>query len=500
MKPFGVFLFLVSVFLLLGIISLIFPSGGLRLGNNLTLHFPAPDDILRPENSVYADISGILYFEREGYDSLLFEDPMTGFFPDSVTEQEPGVIPADTMTDDAAVADTVMAKIYDTAKIYPLEFPPANDTVLDRFFRSLSDIEINGGQLRILHYGDSQIENNGISSILRNRFQSRFGGSGIGMFPVVSPVVHSASVEVMTRGSWVRYTPLKTTGRNDRDRYGLLLSYSALSEDKEGNAEGSFTIRPTRYGHSRSRAMKELKIFPGYNEEPFLLEITHGGETLNTELFFPSDSLRVIRQSLPSVTGEYTVLIRGEGSPGIHAVSLDDVSGIAVDNIPMRGSSGLEFSRADTALMRRMIEVLNVRLVLLQFGVNVVPGVADDYTFYENALRSQLEFLRTVDPRLCMIIVGVSDMARKTPGGNFESYPNIELIRNAQRNAALKSGYAFWDLYNAMGGRNSMPSWVMNSPPLGQPDYTHFSYRGSALVGDLLYNSIAEEYRKWRSR
>lgn len=498
---------MLSVFLLLGVISLIFPDGGLRFGDSFTLHFPGPDDVLRPDDRKYADIPVLEDIIKTSSDSLTSFDPVNDF--GSLTERMPDSIMAGTRRDDAGTDGKIMAEIPETAVkderepgefIYPLEFPSGNDTLLNRFFRSLNDVELSGGRLRIVHYGDSQIENNRISSTLRNRFQRRFGGSGIGMFPVVSPVVHSASVEVLTEGNWRRHTPLDTKENNTYGRYGLLMSYSVIEKDNEGNAEGEFTIRPTGYGHSRSRAMKELSIFPKYSPDPFVMEVVFDGETINAELVFPADSLTVVRQSLPSETGEYTVAIRGEGNPGIHAVSLDDVSGIAVDNIPMRGSSGLEFSGADTALMRSMIKVLNVRLILLQFGVNVVPGMADNYAFYENALRRQLEFFRLVDPGLCIIVVGVSDMARKTTGGHFESYPNIELIRDAQRNAAHGTGYAFWDLYNAMGGRNSMPSWVMNNPPLGQPDYTHFTYRGSALVGDMLYNSIALSYKNWKSR
>jgi hypothetical protein len=82
--------------------------------------------------------------------------------------------------------------------VFPLEFPDNNDTVMYPFFRHLDKTGERGKLLRILHYGDSQIENNRISSTLRNRFQARFGGSGIGMFPVVSPVPHNASIQVQT--------------------------------------------------------------------------------------------------------------------------------------------------------------------------------------------------------------------------------------------------------------------------------------------------------------
>ena len=74
------------------------------------------------------------------------------------------------------------------------------------------------------------------------------------------------------------------------------------------------------------------------------------------------------------------------------------------------------------------------------------------------------------------------------------SYPNIEQIRDAQRNAAFRSGSAFWDLYEAMGGHNSMVSWVHNDPPQAEADYTHFNPAGARVIGKMMYDALIEEY------
>jgi len=82
--------------------------------------------------------------------------------------------------------------------------------------------------------------------------------------------------------------------------------------------------------------------------------------------------------------------------------------------------------------------------------------------------------------------------------GAYESYPNIEKIRNAQRNAAFKANCAFWDLYEAMGGKNSMPSWVFAKPvPLAGKDFTHFTPEGAKIVSEMLYKALLVEYAKF---
>ena len=49
----------------------------------------------------------------------------------------------------------------------------------------------------------------------------------------------------------------------------------------------------------------------------------------------------------------------------------------------------------------------------------------------------------------------------------------------------------FWDLYEAMGGKNSMVAWVNKG--LAQKDYTHFSFKGAKYVGEMFYEAIIQE-------
>ncbi len=516
--PFAVLLFLVAVFLVLAAVSWLFPPDGIRISEDIRLRFPGPREILTPEDTQYADISHLLealnndeglflpdtgivdrhdayrYEEGEGIngqEQRLVTDTSPHLQPDRLVEQ---------LADDES--DTLLTPVAGAGSIrsvlFPLEMPPGEDGVLDGFFSSLVRSGTGGDVPRIIHYGDSQIENNRITSALRQNIQSKFGGSGTGMFPVISPAPHSASVQVITRGNWTRYTPRGRGGeRSDHNRYGLLMSYCLAEPAGADFAPASFTLRRTGTGPALSRIMNRLTVFTGFSQDTFVMEFLAGGERKDTEPVLPGDSLSSVTWDLPRDATEFTVRITGNGGVPVFAVSIDAENGVAVDNVPMRGSSGLEFTAADPALMKRMMDILNVRLVILQFGVNVVPDIADDYSWYEDALVRQLGFLKSVAPGASFIVAGVSDMSRRTAGGHYESYPNIELIRDAQRNAAFRSGAAFWDLYEAMGGRNSMPSWVAADPPLGQHDYVHFTFRGSALIGDMLYYAIMQRYEEW---
>ncbi len=495
-KPSGVLLFLLCVFTLLLLISVVFPPGGIRVGPDMYLYFPGVRDILDPADPGYADVSHL-----EDHMDKLEESLVPGYPVPAVTESEAGMPYGDSLfreKDSDATCHYAADEGALRTLIYPVQYPAGTDTLLYGFFRALEN-RGNNELIRIIHYGDSQLENDRISSVLRNRFQIRFGGSGIGMFPVLSAVPHTASLRIRPVGNWKRHTPL---GRPDpgsiHNRYGLLLSYSQLvPSDGDSVIRGSLTVRPAATGYRRSREMKELSVFFGSGKEPFTIGLSASGETLASKIVAADNSTGKISWTLPAGANEFSLILTGKGSADIYAVSIDDASGVAVDNVPLRGSRGLEFSRTDPAVMKQMIEDHGTRLVLLQFGLNIVPHIVDDYTFFENSLYRELRFIKSLSPDINILVVGVSDMSARTAGGYYESYPNIELIRDAQRNAAFRAGVPFWDLYEAMGGKNSMPAWVSASPPLGQPDYTHFSYRGSILVGDLLFNAIMEEYDRY---
>ena len=51
------------------------------------------------------------------------------------------------------------------------------------FFNSLLE---NGQQTRIAYYGDSSIEGDMITQTVRDSFQKRFGGSGVGFVPIAT--------------------------------------------------------------------------------------------------------------------------------------------------------------------------------------------------------------------------------------------------------------------------------------------------------------------------
>jgi len=143
-----------------------------------------------------------------------------------------------------------------------------------------------------------------------------------------------------------------------------------------------------------------------------------------------------------------------------------------------------------------MLTSLNPGLILIEFGVNVVPYQSKNFDFYERLLTRQLNYLRKLLPEIPIIVISVSDMSERK-GNEYQSYESLDKVIKAQKNAAKNTGCAFWNLYEAMGGKNSMPSWVFAQPPLASSDFIHFNRNGGHIVAQMLFNAIMKSYEDY---
>jgi lysophospholipase L1-like esterase len=397
---------------------------------------------------------------------------------------------------------------------YPIQFPDSlNPTALDPIFAAWAGLSQQPSLVRIVHYGDSQIEGDRISDYIRSRLQRKFGGCGVGIVPFLELQASRSTIATEASGNWSKYAIYGNNNKSNKTgHYGVLAAayrFSPLApKDSLAPAQlawrATSRFRETRFSDDFANATQVENIKFIY-ASPFAKVAAHikmDGLPQDTTLDIALQQERnvsVVEQAVPGRFKKLSISLESAEGSEFFGVALDCNQGIALDNVAMRGSSGIEFTKMNAEWLRRQYDLLNVKLIILQFGVNVVPNVLRDYTFYENMLYKQLRFFKSVAPQAAILVVGLSDMARRS-GTGYASYPNVPKIRNAQRAAAFRAGCAFWDLYEAMGGEGAMISWVNNKPPLAGKDYTHFTPRGARLVGEMLYNALMKEYENYKIR
>lgn len=389
--------------------------------------------------------------------------------------------------------------------ITSLQFKDKNSSALFSFFEKLSQVKGSEQKLHILHYGDSQIESDRMTSVIREKLQSEFGGKGPGLICPV-PITGSAAIGQKNSSNWKRYTAYGfSDDKSTHDDYGVMCSYARFTpawSDEElalkDTTEAWLELKPSGMCSGNCKAYSQLSMLLGGNRREVEIRVVIE-DTLFAEETLPASSGRNwIKYFLGSTPKNVKLYFRGIDSPDVQALLLEGWQGVQVDNIALRGSSGTIFRKIASTNFSRVIDELNTGLIILQFGGNSVPGLKDAQSAknFGSYFKSQIKHIQSLHPDIPIVVIGPSDMSTSIDG-EFQTWPYLEELNTAMRDAAWETGCGFWDMYAVMGGRNSMISWVNSNPPYAGTDYTHFTPKGARKMAELFYSALHREYELW---
>ena len=371
---------------------------------------------------------------------------------------------------------------------------PSNheDLSVDLLKNFRDSLRYSKGQIRIIYYGDSQIEGDRITSFLRKYLRKGHGGTGPGLFLPLMPVMYTKSVWLRSSSNWERYNYLSyTTGKLSHRNLGPFMTICRFLPKGVTTSvpEKAFVkIRPSNVSDSASSVYDILRVFYGNTDGAVNIAVKADDKEIFSDTLKPGNGFNEVTCPLKGAK-EIMIEFAGTVSPDIYGISIESKNGVIVDNIPQRGSAGLEFTMVNRNNLKESYKKLSPDLFVLHFGLNVVKNVKGDYSYYKNGLGRQLSLLKQISPFTPILVVGVTDMAL-SKGESIISYQNIPAIIDAQRRASEEAGVAFWDSYRAMGGESSIIRWVRMNPPLAQKDYVHFTYPGADSLSRILADAL----------
>ena len=425
--------------------------------------------------------------------------------------------------DSLVVADSValeVAQKRSTAK----ELQP-----LESFWEKLEEhAESKRGQLRIAYFGDSIIEGDLVSGTLRKELQALYGGQGVGLVGITSivnrfrkTIIHSfspnwQSISFMNKSS----VPLGILGhtyipQSFQVKERTITPEEVATDDSLATADTTAVVEPQKvkervpYGGPAwvgyagtsfaggATTFSNIRLFYSKAPEETQITVIYDGETRTQHTLIPSDELQVLNLSPSSSIKKIRLEFPAHKPVHVYGLSFDQPTGIYVDNISIRGFSGMYFSRIPSHLLDAFARYLNYDLVILQYGENVSSPKTTNYDFYRKGMIKSVEHIKASLPNVPILIISAHDRSVKTASG-YQTSPDIPILVQTQSQVAEETGSAFWNLFSEMGGLNSMSNWVNASPALASKDYTHFTVRGAAKVGQMLLkviNNQAEELR-----
>ncbi|WP_228851227.1 SGNH/GDSL hydrolase family protein [Aegicerativicinus sediminis] len=413
---------------------------------------------------------------------------------DSIVENIENVIAIKEVPEEVSEPNIPDFTQIDTSKIQRIHYPENKSAFIGDIRSSLQS-----NSCRIIHYGDSQIEGDRISSYLRNRLQGMYGGYGPGFIPIVQ-VYEQISAVVTPSGNWSRYAYFDPTQKKfEHKKYGAYNSFSRFTEFPSNPTEFNLDTIPVSKAtidigipaksYGRLKTFKTIGLHYGNALAPVKIKVINGGSVIRTDSLNTDGKYHKYQIKLAETPSNLKIELETKISPDFYGITLDTDNGISLDNVAMRGSSGTVFANTNSENFAQMYGGLNPKIVIFQYGGNSVPYMKDSLKVkqYVGYLRNHIRWVQRKTKNSKFIFIGPSDLTTMENGRRI-SYPLLPFINESLKEMCLENNVAYWSMFDAMGGLNSMPHWVDQS--LAGSDYTHFTFTGSRLISEMFFLAL----------
>ncbi|WPO81060.1 hypothetical protein SD427_09830 [Chryseobacterium sp. JJR-5R] len=352
-------------------------------------------------------------------------------------------------------------------------------TSLMHFAEKLAELKkTKKGKIRIAYFGDSMIEGDLLTRKLRKLLQGEFGGAGVGYLPVqskVAPIRESAEIKA---GGW------KTVNFMEKGAKNMYISGFSFS----GTGNSHFTDKTLTIGTKTGKFLifgpSQGNASINYNGASILL---NGTQPVNRQLL-ANDTVR--SYSLKSNTS----------SLPYYGVSFESDNGIIVDNFSFRGITGVEFKKIDEHFLKAVQAQNHYDLIVMQYGVNLLFRPDDtDYSYYVKIMTPTLVKFKSAFPETDILMVSTADRAFRY-NGEFQSAKGVRNLVETQAKMAYDNNLSFFNLFETMGGENSIVAWAQREPPLANKDYVHPNGKGTDILAEKLYHAMMKDYKNYTAK
>ena len=368
MKPIRIFIFLAVVLLLISILSLLMPEQGIGFSGEYKLNFINLSDISREDTLDKAEVVKQLLSE-----SFVTDDPEVDPVVDLFIPLEPVNQPTESVNQPTESVNKPIEPVITPANrdslqksVYRIQFAKEESNLLYPFFHHLDDQKAGRvRQTRILHYGDSQLENDRMTALIRYRLQKHFGGTGTGLVQAIPLYWGSLAYKQDQKGEWLRYTFFgKRDSTIKHNSYGVMGAFTSVP--KAG--DGEWPVLHYRFNTARrSGQCDRIRIFlhSYIDSASVVFEVN---DTIVDTLRNIPDGFSEVEYRHHSVVKDLKVHLDLPEGGRIYGLSFESYTGLQMDNIAMRGGSGLIFSRMNREQLQTMMDQLSPGLIILQFG------------------------------------------------------------------------------------------------------------------------------------
>lgn len=344
-------------------------------------------------------------------------------------------------------------------------------------------IRTGEGRINVVQIGGSHIQAGTFSGQIRSRLQLMNGEINAGwgfMFPYRIARTNSPF------GYYIRYSGDWQSCRNVETRKTCKLGVGGISATTTSQkAELTILLEPENvldYSFNKIRVFYENKDsnYTVSVDSVLIKNFVQTSEYFDIELNTHVDSLNLVLHKKEGSEGRFTLYgISTESAP----------NGFLYHSIGVNGAHVPAFLRCD--LFEEQLALLKPDLVILGLGINDAYGRRFSQSDFESNYGLLISRIRKAAPETAIIFTTNNDsyLYRRYVNKNGEKVQQSMLRMAEEYNTGV------WNMYEVMGGLNSVVLWEKNS--LVQRDKIHFTREGYLILGDLFFNALMTNFENY---
>ena len=361
---------------------------------------------------------------------------------------------------------------------------------LDAFFESLYQQHLlDDRKIHIVHVGDSHVQADYMTSIVRRNFHRHFGNAGRGLI-VPLRVARTNEPNNFKTSSKVSWTSKRCVFPDQPLPIGI---GGVTIEAATADANLEIYMNDLWLDYS----FNALTLFYEKDSKSFTFSLADpsGRELARIDPGAPGDSVNNLSKVVwdGSINAVNVQCIRTEANQSrarIYGIVLENSdNGVLYHSIGVNGAKYKHYNEAQ--YFASQTRMLDPELFIISLGTNE----SIDYPYIDKSFVAQIDqlvsSLRQMNPRAAFILMTPQDAYKRKTQVN----PGIAQVRQQIIQYAVDNGLAFYDWYRASGGENSASLWSAGA--LLSKDGIHLTKDGYEYQGNLFYHALMKGYNAY---
>jgi hypothetical protein len=371
-----------------------------------------------------------------------------------------------------------------------------NDSIaLASFYEKLYKLHTSmEGNVSVLHIGDSHIQADHFSGVMRQHLQLDFGNAGRGfIFPYkLAKSNEPSSYKTQSNVTWEykrcvfvdKPMPIGIGGYTIQSND----TASAIILDVKNQDKLDYGFTKLVLFHAKTNSNFDLTVSDTAGKNIGYVNVLTKAETPYTSVLnFASPQNKIIIKACPRDSNQKSTQLYGmyaeNGKPGI------------IYN--MIGVNGAEYWHYNSAAyFHEQVKFLKPDLVIISLGTNEGFNYKafNKQKFYAH-IDSMVKAIKKNNPQACILLTTPGDSFKRAGRKGRVKNPTIIEVRNTIIEYAQKNNLAWWDWFTACGGFGAMAKW--KAAGMADAYRVHYSKKGYEIQGELMYRAMMEGYSKY---